>query len=265
MKITVGVQLGAGLGDYARLRDAWREADDLGADYIYTWDHFFPPAMEPNPPKEKIYGKNFEAVCLQAAMAATTKRAQIGCLVHGNSYRNPQLLADMARTIDHISGGRFVLGIGSGWYKLDYDEYGYEFGTAGSRLRDLERDLPLIKSRFDKLNPPPLHKIPILIGGGGEKMTLKLAAQYADIWHYFGDPATMKKKSDILDDWCAKVGRDPKEITRSTSTAGPAGLVPKVDPSEYVKVGFTDFIAHATGPEWNLEPLRKLLDWKRSL
>jgi probable F420-dependent oxidoreductase len=265
MKITVGVQLGAGDGDYPRLRDAWREADELGADYIYVSDHFFPPTLEPNPSKEKIYGKNFEAMSLEAAMAATTKHAQIGCLVHSNSYRNPQLLADMARTVDHISGGRFVLGIGSGWYKLDYDEYGYEFGTAGSRLRDLERDLPLIKSRLGKLNPPPLRKIPIVIGGGGEKMTLKLVAQYADIWHFFGDPATMKAKSDILDDWCGKVGRNPREITRSTSTAGPAGLMPKVDPSEYLKVGFTDFIAHTNGPDWDLKSLRELIDWKRKL
>ncbi len=168
-------------------------------------------------PKERIYGKNFEAITIQAAIALH-QHAQVGCLVHGNSYRNPNLLADMARTIDHISGGRFILGIGSGWYKLDYDEYGYEFGTPGSRLRDLERDLPIIKARLAKLDPPPLHRIPILIGGGGEKMTLKIAAQHADIWHFFGDPESMKRKSDILDDWCANVGR-LKEITRSTSGA----------------------------------------------
>jgi probable F420-dependent oxidoreductase len=262
MKITVGIQLGAQGGDYARFKDAWIEAEELGADYIYTSDHFFPPSFDPNITKEALYGKTFEASSILAAMAATTHRAQIGCLVHGNSYRNPNLLADIARTTDHISGGRYVLGIGAGWYQLDYDEYGYEFGTASTRLRDLARDLPIIKARLAKLNPPPTRRIPIIIGGGGEKMTLKLTAQYADMWHFFGDPETLKRKSDILDDWCAKVGRNPKDIVRSTSVNTPFG--PQFKPGDYVKVGFTDFITMATGPEWNLAPLRDLLAWRRS-
>jgi probable F420-dependent oxidoreductase len=263
MKITVGIQLGATNGDYANFKNAWIEAEALGADYIYTSDHFFPPSFDPNPTKEVLYGKSFEATTIQAAMAATTHRAQIGCLVHCNSYRNPNLLADIARTIDHISGGRYVLGIGSGWWQLDYDEYGYEFGTAASRLRDLERDLPIIRARLAKLNPPPMRRIPIIIGGGGEKMTLKLVAQYADIWHFFGDPDSLKRKSDILADWCGKVGRNPQEIIHSTSIGSPFG--PEFKPDDYRKVGFTDFLAMSSGPAWNLDRLRELIAWRKSV
>jgi probable F420-dependent oxidoreductase len=185
--------------------DAFREVDELGADTIYTWDHFYPLYGDPD-------GKHWDGLTTLTAMASVTSRAKIGALVICNSYRNPQLLADAHRTIDHLSGGRVILGIGAGWFERDYDEYGFEFGTAPERLRALGRDLPLIKERWGKLNPPPVHDIPILIGGSGEKVTLKLVAQYAQMWHGFADLETYRHKTAVLAEHCAKLGRDPASI-----------------------------------------------------
>ncbi|HEY7693584.1 MAG TPA: LLM class F420-dependent oxidoreductase [Gaiellaceae bacterium] len=255
-RVTIGVQLIPQHGDFETMKRAWLEADSMGVDRIYNWDHFFPLSGDRE-------GKHFESLTVQAAMAALTENAEISSLVICNSYRNPHLLADMARTIDHISGGRFVLGIGSGWFEKDYDEYGYEFGTAGSRLRDLARALPLIKARWEKLNPPPLRRIPILIGGGGERVTLRIVAEHADMWHGFGDPATMKRKTAILDNWCAKVGRDPAEIRRSTTIARLTG--DHQDPEAFVELGFSDFVVSVQGPDWDLAPLDRALAWRDSL
>jgi probable F420-dependent oxidoreductase len=256
VRVTIGFQVIPQHGDYEAMKRAWVEADDLGVDRIYNWDHFYPLTGDPG-------GKHFESLTIQAAMAEVTSRAEISSLVICNSYRNPSLLADMARTIDHISGGRFILGIGSGWFEKDYDEYGFEFGTAGSRLRDLGRALPVIKARWTKLNPPPLRRIPSLIGGGGEKVTLRIVAEHADIWHSFGDPQTMKRKSAILDDWCAKVGRNPGEIQRSTTITRLTGA--RQNPDDYLDAGFTDFVVSAEGPDWDLGPLKEALVWRDSV
>ena len=164
----------------------------------------------------------------------------------------------MARTVDHISGGRLILGIGSGWFQKDYDEYGYQFGTAPERLRDLDASMPVIEERLAKLNPPPTRELPILIGGGGEKVTLRIVAQHAHIWNGFGGPEQAGRKSRILDDWCHKVGRDPKEIERSIM----------VNPNQikhadrYVENGITHLIMGFGGPDYDLEPLRELIAWR---
>ncbi len=251
-KVKVSLQISPQHAPYADHRKAWLEADDLGVDVIFNWDHFYPLSGEPD-------GLHFECYTQLAAMAEVTERAQIGALVTCNSYRNPNLLADMSRTIDHISGGRFVLGIGSGWAERDYFNYGYEFGTAASRLKDLGRDLPIIKDRLGKLNPGPVNgHIPILIGGGGEKVTLRLVAEHADIWHSWGDLATAKHKAEVLKEWCSKVGRDPLEIERSTGINAET----QKDLDDYVALGVTHFTVGIGGPEFDFGLVRELVNWR---
>lgn len=246
-KFRVGVQLHPQQGSVEQLRAAWRAADALGVDSIWLWDHFFPLYGNPDAP-------HFEAYTLLAAMAVDTSNAQIGALVTCNSYRNPQLLADMARTIDHLSGGRFVLGIGSGWFERDYVEYGYEFGTAGSRLRALADALPKIEARLAALVPGPIGDLPILIGGSGEKVTLRLVAQHADAWNSFGPPDQYKAKSAVLDHWCAELERRPTEVERTAALN-----VAEVDDWEaYLDAGAQHLIVMCGAP-YDLDPVERLL------
>jgi len=165
----------------------------------------------------------------------------------------------MARTVDHISGGRVILGIGAGWFWRDYAEYGYKFGTAGGRLRALDAAMSLIEERLSKLHPGPVRDpLPILIGGGGEKVTLRIVAEHAHIWHGFGDLEQAGRKSRILDDWCDKVGRDREEIERST-TIRPNQIQ---DADRYVENGITHLMIGVGGPDYDLSPLRELISWR---
>ncbi|RQP12536.1 MAG: LLM class F420-dependent oxidoreductase [Microbacteriaceae bacterium] len=249
--IRIAVQLGPQHADYPQIRDAVRRAEDLGVDVIFNWDHFFPLSGDPD-------GKHFESWTMLGAIAEQTSRVEFGALVNCNSYRNPDLQADMARTLDHISGGRFIFGTGAGWFERDYAEYGYDFGTPGSRIAALGEALPRIEARWAKLNPAPLRDIPILIGGAGEKKTLRLVARHADIWHSFGSPETVQRKLGILAEHCAAEGRDPGEIEVSVENRG--GDERAAD--AFVEVGATLFTIGLTGPDYDMEAAKRLVAWR---
>ncbi|MGV9862712.1 LLM class F420-dependent oxidoreductase [Rhodococcus koreensis] len=248
--VRIGVQLQPQHApDYGMIRDAVLRAEDAGVDIVFNWDHFYPLYGDPA-------GAHFECWTMLGAFAEQTERVEIGALVTCAGYRNPDLLADMARTVDHISGGRLILGIGSGWFERDYDEYGYEFGTAGSRLDLLAEYLPRITARFAKLEPAPTRHIPILIGGGGEKKTLPLVGKYGDIWHSFSDMDTYKRKSGILAGYAHDAGRSPESIQHSTSWPGVD------DAAAHVDAGVTLFTVGVGGPDYDLGTLKEAIAWR---
>ncbi|RPF21998.1 LLM class F420-dependent oxidoreductase [Myceligenerans xiligouense] len=250
--VRIGVQIQPQHADYSEIRDAVLRAEDLGVDVIFNWDHFYPLSGDPD-------GKHFECWTMLGAWAEQTERVEIGALVSCNSYRNPDLLADMARTVDHMSGGRLILGIGAGWFERDYDEFGYEFGTAGSRIADLAAAMPRITRRLAAGNPAPTRDIPIMIGGGGEKKTLRIVAEHADIWHTFGTVDVLTRKSGILDEHGAAVGRDTgRLVERSVGVAG--------DPAEkgelLVAAGATLLTIGLDGPDYDLSGVKRWIDWR---
>ncbi len=196
-----------------------------GWDGMWLADHFMPNATDTSTPWP-------EAWTTLAALAPQVPGIRLGTLVTGNTYRHPAVLAKMAATVDHISGGRLVLGIGSGWQENEHQQYGIEFGTVRQRLDRLEEACAMIKSLFNEpsanfdgrfytlkeatLEPKPLQpNLPLMVGGGGEKVTLRITARYADEWNVWGTVETMIHKMKILDRHCEDIGRDPKNIQRS--------------------------------------------------
>jgi probable F420-dependent oxidoreductase len=253
----IAVQIHPQHADYAKIRDTVLRVEEMGADVVYNWDHFYPLyGGEPDPNA----GKHYECWTMLGAWAEQTERIEFGALVTCNSYRNANLLADMARTVDNISDGRLILGIGSGWFEKDFDEFGYDFGTAVGRLGNLEAALPVIKDRLGKGDPPPRRDIPILIGGAGEKITLRLVAEYADSWHTFGKPDTFAHKSKVLDEWCAKNGRDPSTVLRSIGVTPDAVHLG----DEYVDLGADEITIGITGPDLDLAAVEKWIAWRDS-
>ncbi len=210
---------------FSDLLELVQHADDTGWDGVWFADHFMPNAEDTSTPWA-------EAWTTLSALGALTKRVRLGTLVTGNTYRHPAVLAKMAATLDHITGGRVVLGLGSGWQENEHRQYGLPFYTVAERLARLDEACQVIKlllhdqrSQFEgrfytltdaTLEPKPVqHPLPLMIGGGGEKVTLKITAKHADEWNVWGDPTILRQKMTILDAHCADVDRDPADIQRS--------------------------------------------------
>ncbi len=254
--VRIGIQLQPQHATYPQIRDRVVELEQLGVDILFNWDHFYPLTGDPN-------GLHFESWTELASWAELTSRVEFGCLVNCNSYRGADLQADMARTIDHISAkdggtGRFIFGTGAGWFERDYDEYGYEFGTPGTRLAALADALPRIEERWEKLNPPPTRDIPILIGGSGEKKTLRIVAEHADIWHSFVGPADYARKLDILREHCDAVGRDLADIELSNETRAKDFAVA----DQLREHGVSLFTVGISGDRYDVSVVQRWLDWR---
>ncbi len=210
---------------WADIRSACVHAGRTGWDGVWIADHFMPFMGDDD-------GPTHEAWTMLGALADAVPGVRLGTLVSGNTYRNPAVLAKMAATLDNISDGRAVLGLGAGWQKNEHVAYGMEYSTVKGRLDRLEEAAELItlllhneRSDFSgshytltnaPLSPRPVQRrLPVMIGGGGEKRTLRIAAKFADEWNVWGTPDVLAHKNSIIDRHCADVGRDPAEIERS--------------------------------------------------
>lgn len=257
-----GIKLSGQDTTIEELRDIWRIADDGGFDHVWDFDHL--ASIGDGGPDRPIY----EGWTLQAAMAEATKRVRIGCLVTGNTYRNPALLAKTAVTVDHLSNGRLEFGIGAAWAEIEHQMYGFE--GLDHRVGRLSESLRIIKSlwtedrtnfdgRYYRMkdaigNPKPLQKPhpPIWIGASGET-TMRLVARYADVWNIAGgdDPARVGELTEKLEAACAETGRNAQAIRRSIQFgwdgSSKAQLVERA--GAYLEKGITEQVVYLRGAE----------------
>ena len=237
------------------MKAAWARAEELGVDGLFNWDHLAPRFGD-------FEGATYECWTTLSAMADATSEVQIGPAVSAITLRNPALLADMARTVDVLSGGRLILGLGAGGWERDLLDAGYPLGTARSRLEELEAAIPIIRRRWSEKRPPPVHgAIPIMVGTNGEKIGLRIVAEHADIWNGQGDPDETAHLNQVLDEWCATKERDPGDIERSVLLIRPY----QVDlADEYVAAGVSHFIYSVRAPANDFAPVERLLAWRRA-
>ncbi len=263
--VRVGIKLSQQLCTLEQQRAVWRLADEAGFDHVWVFDHFNPIGGAP------LEGPIWEGWTLMAAMAESTRRVRIGNMVTGNTYRHPGVLAKMATTVDHLSGGRLEFGIGAGWAEVEHTMLGLDFPGVADRLRRLDEACVVIKKlwtderadfegRYYRLDgalsdPKPVQRPypPIWIGGGGERRTLRIVAQHADVWNMAGGTVEVARhKCEVLRRHCDDVGRDPAEIRLSVQVrVDPADLDASLRLIEaFVDEGFSELVAREILPRF---------------
>ncbi len=229
--VEFGIQTGPQHVAYADILAVWQHVEREGFDHAWTFDHFIPIFSDP-------LGPCLEGWTTLTGLLAQVPRLRGGTLVTGNSYRNPALLANIAATLDHVSGGRVEMGIGAGWWEMEYNAYGYDFPPVGQRLHALEESVQIMKGLWTEprttfegryytikdalCEPKPIQKphIPIWIGGAGPKLTLRVVARHADGWNTFlGPREDYQLLLGALEQHCDKAGRDPATVRKSLAAS----------------------------------------------
>jgi F420-dependent oxidoreductase-like protein len=229
--IRFGIQVPQQNTTWPEMLSLWQEVDTLGYDTAWVFDHFMPIFSDPT-------GPCLEGWTALSALAMASSKVRIGVMVTGNTYRNPAVLAKMATTVDIVSAGRLILGIGAGWFALEHQQYGIPFPSMGGRLQRLDESLEMIKLLWTRehanfagrhyqlqdasFNPKPLQKPhpPILVGATGENIALGIVARHAQMWNCFGTPEVLRHKIERLTDHCERIGRDPATIEKSVLLPG---------------------------------------------
>jgi F420-dependent oxidoreductase-like protein len=263
MTVRIGALCWNQYTDWRALLEAGQQADRLGYDSLWTWDHLYPIVGDSN-------GPILEGWMTLAAWAQATRRIRIGLMVSANTFREPALTAKMATTLDHISGGRAILGIGAAWFEAEHVAYGLPFGSgAPERLRWLREALPVVRGMLSGETPsstgeryhikavrnlpaPVQPRLPLLIGGGGEKVTLRLVARYADACNIGGGIDSVRHKEAILQEHCRAVGRDDREIERTTIVGA---VVIRDSTAEARRVFERLFVANGGARPWTNQPV----------
>ena len=261
--LQIGFQVWAQNVAWEDLMDAAAAIEDRGFDSLWSNDHFFPIAGYELEINQHLEGPIFEGWMTLAGFVARTRRIKLGCMVSAAGYRNPGLLVKMASTLDHAAGGRLVLGLGAGWYERDHVGFGYEYPAPAGRLDRMEETVIAVRGLLDgdtvtmdgrwvrmrsaRNDPAPLqHRLPLLVGGSGERRTLPVVARYADWWNGEGTPGEIAGKNAAIDRLCRAAGRNPSEIFRTVGLPPP---MVRENRSEAVDKLAATLIGHGMPPE----------------